>query len=57
MSDGEIAYDIRLEELLDLVKTEIWLNEELQIQPEAHRKTILDNLSKLYGSDEIESRS
>ncbi|MFX1303566.1 MAG: hypothetical protein ACFFBV_02140 [Promethearchaeota archaeon] len=45
MSDKEIAYDIRLEERLEEIKLQIWLNEELQIQPQKHHLLIIKNLT------------
>ena len=48
MSEG-IAYDVRLEELLDQVKNEIWMNEEIQIQPKRQRDIILKKCSEVFG--------
>lgn len=45
MSDVDIAYDVRLENLLEKVKFQIWLNEELQIQGQPQREMILKSLS------------
>ncbi len=45
MSDKEIMYDIRLEEQLDELKLEIWMNEELQIQPKQLHPLILKLIS------------
>ena len=39
-----IAYDISLEQQLDEIKFEMWLNEELQIQPKAQRDMIIKTL-------------
>ena len=47
MSD-EISYDLRLEEKLEKLKMAIWINEEIQMQPEELRKAILETYSKLY---------
>ncbi|MHA2037444.1 MAG: hypothetical protein ACW98X_13495 [Promethearchaeota archaeon] len=47
MSEKEIAYDIRLENLLEEVKLKIWLNEELQIQPKKYHNSILINVLEL----------
>ncbi|MFW9896216.1 MAG: hypothetical protein ACFFD7_10465 [Candidatus Thorarchaeota archaeon] len=47
MSEKEIAYDIRLENLLEEVKLKIWLNEELQIQPKKFHNSILNNFIEL----------
>lgn len=49
MSDKEIVYDIRLEEKLQEVLDEIWLNEELQIMPKQFHSAILENLLKTVG--------
>lgn len=46
MSDKEIAYDVRLEEKLELTKLQIWLNEELQIQPPQFHELIIQNIEK-----------
>jgi len=40
MSDIEILYDLRLEDMLEKIKLRIWLNEELQLQPKAQRSDI-----------------
>jgi len=47
VSDKEIAYDIRLEKILDEVKLKIWLSEELQIQPEQYHGKIIQNYFEL----------
>ena len=47
MSDKEIVYDIRLEEQLDELKFKIWMNEELQIQPQPLRQLIIENFLKI----------
>jgi len=44
VSDKDIAYDVRLEEELEKIKLQIWLNEELQIQPRQYHLLILKNL-------------
>ena len=46
MSEKEILYDLRLEEKLELTKLQIWLNEELQIQPTPFHKLIIKNFDK-----------
>ena len=46
MSEKEILYDIELEEKLELTKLQIWLNEELQIQPPQFHKLIIQNIKK-----------
>ena len=46
MSEKEILYDLRLEEKLELTKLQIWLNEELQIQPYQFHGPILKNFEK-----------
>jgi len=47
MSDKEIVYDIRLEKQLDEILNEIWMNEELQIQPKSLHPLIVENLLRL----------
>ena len=44
MNNREIAYDLKLEELYDKVRMQMWMNEELQLQP----KTIRDSIIKTY---------
>jgi len=46
VSDKEIAYDVKLEELFEDVKLQIWLNEELQIQPKQYHLLIRKNLTR-----------
>lgn len=46
MSDKEIAYDVRLEEALEKVKLEIWLQEELQLIPSKYHSLILKSITK-----------
>jgi len=46
VSDKEIAYDIRLEEKLELIKLQIWINEELQILPHKFHELIIQNYEK-----------
>ena len=48
MSGKRIAYDTRLEEMLDDIKHRMWINEELQIQPKSQRRTIVKAFSKLH---------
>ena len=43
VSEKELLIDTRLEEKLELTKLQIWLNEELQIQPQQFRNLILKN--------------
>ncbi len=43
MSEKEIAYDLRLEEKLEVTKLQIWINEELQIQPSQFHELIIKN--------------
>lgn len=46
----EIAYNINLENQFDKIKNELWLNEELQIQPIKKRKAIFRYIKKtLFG--------
>ena len=47
MSEIEINYDLRLEGKLEEIKLQIWLNEELQIQPKNNHDLILKNRFKL----------
>jgi len=44
---SEIAYDLRLEKRLDEVKMQIWLNEELQLQPENLRNSLIEKFNQL----------
>ena len=46
MSDKEIAYDVRLEEELEEIKLQIWINEELQILPSKFHELIIQNYVK-----------
>ena len=46
MSEKELLYDLRLEEKLELTKLQIWLNEELQIQPPQFRELIIKKFYK-----------
>jgi len=46
VSGKDIAYDIRLEEELEKVKTLIWLQEELQLIPAKYHSLILKNITK-----------
>ncbi len=48
MSVKEIAYDIILEDKLEKIKSQIWLNEELQIQPKSLRESIFEIFMKLH---------
>ncbi len=43
MSEKELLIDTRLEEKLELTKLQIWLNEELQIQPQQFHILMLKN--------------
>jgi hypothetical protein len=45
VSDKDIAYDVRLEEELEKIKLQIWLNEELQLQPKEYHLMILKNVT------------
>lgn len=47
MSNIDIAYDIRLEELYDKVRMQIWINEELQLQPKSMQETIIRTYQEL----------
>lgn len=51
MSDKEIVYDIRLEEEFEKLKLEIWMNEELQLQPKQFHPLIIENLLKFISSN------
>jgi len=46
VSDKDIAYDVRLEEKLELIKLQIWINEELQLQPRQFHELIIQNYEK-----------
>jgi len=46
VSDKDIAYDVRLEEKLELIKLQIWINEELQLQPRQFHELIIQNYVK-----------
>ena len=48
MSEKEIAYDIRLEDEFEEVKLRIWINEELQIQPNRFHYIIKKNFIKKF---------
>lgn len=48
MSEKELLYDLRLEEKLELTKLQIWLNEELQIQPQQFHHVIIKKF-ETYG--------
>ena len=47
MSKFDIAYDLRLEEIYERIRTQIWLNEELQLLEE-QPKNIRDSIVKTY---------
>ncbi|GAH93291.1 unnamed protein product [marine sediment metagenome] len=47
MTNFEIAYDIGLEELYDKVRMQIWINEELQLQPKSIKETIIRTYQEL----------
>ena len=49
MVNREIAYDLRLEELYDEVRMQMWINEELQIQPKRIRDSIIKTHKELIG--------
>ncbi len=51
MSGKNFVFDARLEEELDLLKTRIWLEEELRLQPKKERNAILNVYFKLCGED------
>jgi len=46
VSEKEILYDLRLEEKLEHTKLQIWINEELQIQPPKFHNLIVTNFRK-----------
>lgn len=48
MTDFEIAYDLSLEELLDQIKMQVWMNEEIQIQPKPIRSSIVKTYKELF---------
>ena len=47
MSRVEIAFDAKLEIDLDEIMFKMWINEEMQIQPEKQRRAILNAYTKL----------
>ncbi|MFX1339526.1 MAG: hypothetical protein ACFFDK_13020 [Promethearchaeota archaeon] len=47
MAKFDIAYDIGLEELYDKVRMQIWINEELQLQPKSIQETIIRTYQEL----------
>ena len=47
MTNFDIAYDIGLEELYDKVRMQIWINEELQLQPKSIKETIIRTYQEL----------
>ena len=51
MSGADIAYNLRLAELFDKIKTKMWIEEELQIQPKNKRKKLFESCRDLYGQD------
>ena len=48
MSEKEIAYDLSLEDKLEEIKLIMWINEELQIQPERFHHQIRENLITIF---------
>jgi hypothetical protein len=46
MSEKEIVINTELEELFDQIKLQIWLNEEIQIQPKNQGKTSINSYIK-----------
>jgi hypothetical protein len=46
VSEKELLYDVRLEEKLELTKLQIWLNEELQIQPTQFHELIIQSVKQ-----------
>ena len=51
MSEKEIAYDVKLEEQLEEIKLKMWINEELQIQPEEYHSQIKESYSKFLNQN------
>lgn len=49
MNKREIAYDLNLEELYDKVRMQMWMNEELQLQPKTIRDSIIKTCQDLTG--------
>lgn len=49
MVNREIAYDLRLEELYDKVRMQMWMSEELQLQPKRIRDSIIKIHKELIG--------
>jgi len=47
MANFDIAYDVRLEEIYERIRMQIWINEELQLL-ESQPKNIRDSIIKNY---------
>jgi len=47
MTNFDIAYDIALEDLYEKVRMQIWMNEELQLQPKSIKETIIRTYQEL----------
>jgi len=47
MTNFDIAYDVRLEEIYEKIRTQIWMNEELQLL-EGQPKNIRDSIIRTY---------
>ncbi|MFX0071203.1 MAG: hypothetical protein ACFFAO_08950 [Candidatus Hermodarchaeota archaeon] len=48
MTNFEIAYDTSLEEIYDRIKMQMWMNEELQLQPKTIRNSIIKTYKDLF---------
>ncbi|KKN11391.1 hypothetical protein LCGC14_1026980 [marine sediment metagenome] len=48
MSEKEIAYDLKLEDMFEEIKLRMWINEELQIQPKRFHCVIKNNIIKNF---------
>ena len=51
MSDVDIAYDLRLAEIMDTIKKKMWIEEELQFHPKDKRDALIKSYLKLNGTD------
>ncbi len=41
MTSFDIAYDLQLEEMYERIRMQIWINEELQLQPKSIQEIII----------------
>ena len=47
MTNSDIAYDVGLEELYERIRMQIWINEELQLQPKSIQETIINTYREI----------